>query len=139
MTSYEFVAAGARELPAFTPGAHIDLPLPQDRVRSDSLANASEDRGRNLIAVRHETHGKGGSAWMHAQPRVGDRLRISPPVNDFPLAHEATGVFGACVTGVIEGEPDHRDDGLSEVEKRANNSVMICCSGALSKTLALDL
>lgn len=57
VTSYEFVAAGARELPAFTPGAHIDLPLPQDRVRSDSLANASEDRGRNLIAVRHETHG----------------------------------------------------------------------------------
>lgn len=89
VASFEFVTAGAGPLPSFTAGAHIDLHLPQDRVRSYSLVNAPEDAGRYLIAVRHEPEGRGGSAWMHASPRVGDRLRITSPSNDFPLREDA--------------------------------------------------
>ncbi|TWB88382.1 vanillate O-demethylase ferredoxin subunit [Bradyrhizobium macuxiense] len=49
------------------------------------------------------------------------------------------GVCGTCETRVLDGIPDHRDQFLSEEEQAANKSVMICCSGAKSRTLVLDL
>ncbi|QOZ35234.1 PDR/VanB family oxidoreductase [Bradyrhizobium sp. CCBAU 53421] len=49
------------------------------------------------------------------------------------------GVCGTCETRVLEGIPDHRDQFLSKEEQAANTSVMICCSGARSRTLVLDL
>ncbi|MFM9924551.1 PDR/VanB family oxidoreductase [Variovorax sp. H27-G14] len=57
---------------------------------------------------------------------------------DVPYACTA-GVCGTCRTTVVSGEPDHRDDFLSAQEKQANDSIMVCCSGARSKTLVLDL
>lgn len=49
------------------------------------------------------------------------------------------GVCGTCETRVIDGVPDHRDQFLSKEEQEANKTIMICCSGAKSKTLTLDL
>jgi len=49
------------------------------------------------------------------------------------------GVCGTCETRVIEGIPDHRDLFLGKEEQAANNTMMICCSGAKSPTLVLDL
>jgi tetrachlorobenzoquinone reductase len=49
------------------------------------------------------------------------------------------GVCGTCETRVLEGLPDHRDQFLSKEEQAANNTMMICCSGARSRTLVLDL
>ncbi|KIU45456.1 MULTISPECIES: PDR/VanB family oxidoreductase [Bradyrhizobium] len=49
------------------------------------------------------------------------------------------GVCGTCETRVLEGIPDHRDQFLSEEEQATNRSVMICCSGAKSGMLVLDL
>ena len=49
------------------------------------------------------------------------------------------GVCGTCETRVLDGLPDHRDQFLSQEEQAANKSVMICCSGAKSRTLVLDL
>jgi vanillate O-demethylase ferredoxin subunit len=40
---------------------------------------------------------------------------------------------------VIDGVPDHRDQFLSKEEQAANKTVMICCSGAKSRSLVLDL
>lgn len=299
IVSYVLKPADGSALPAFTAGAHIDLHLPHEMVRSYSLMNAPGETHRYVIAVQRETDGRGGSAWMHAVPRVGDVLRISKPANDFPLvedspfsvliaggigitpmlsmarrlsalgrpwkmyyaarssAHAAftaelealaeddlppelnfsanpanrfdlrailsaaplgahcyccgpagmidaflaagdalpreqlhverfaasseaataggfevvlnrsgrrlevaagktildvlldnavpvqyacsAGVCGTCLTDVVDGIPDHRDDYLDEGEKAANRSIMICCSGSLSKTLVLDL
>lgn len=51
----------------------------------------------------------------------------------------SAGVCGTCMTGVVEGEPDHRDEYLTDEEKRENRHIMICCSGARSATLVLDL
>ena len=44
-----------------------------------------------------------------------------------------------CETRVISGTPDHRDAILTESEKRAGDTMMICCSGAKSDRLVLDL
>ena len=49
------------------------------------------------------------------------------------------GVCGTCETRVIDGIPDHRDQFLSKEEQAANKTMMICCSGARSATLVLDL
>jgi vanillate O-demethylase ferredoxin subunit len=49
------------------------------------------------------------------------------------------GVCGTCETRVLEGVPDHRDLVLSDAEKAGNKTMMICCSGAKTPTLVLDL
>jgi ferredoxin-NADP reductase len=300
IVSYELRAPGNEALPAFTAGAHIDLYLPDGMTRSYSLANDPGERQRYVIAVQLAEQGRGGSAWLHSTSRIGERLRISLPRNDFELvqdpglavficggigitpalsmihlrvrqglpwrllyavrSHErcafveelldleqrqglgqvqffrsddderldmqrvitttpadahlyccgpqrminefiaatssrpptlvhyerfaaaseaatgggfevvlqrsgtrisveagksildallengvdvqyacSNGVCGTCRTGVLEGVPDHRDDYLTDDEKRGNTAVMVCCSGALSPRLVLDL
>jgi vanillate monooxygenase ferredoxin subunit len=49
------------------------------------------------------------------------------------------GVCGTCLTGVVEGIPDHRDAFLTDAEKRANDKIMVCCSRSLTPQLVLDL
>jgi vanillate O-demethylase ferredoxin subunit len=49
------------------------------------------------------------------------------------------GICGTCETRVLAGAPDHRDMILSDDEKAANDTMMVCCSGSLGPTLVLDL
>jgi vanillate O-demethylase ferredoxin subunit len=49
------------------------------------------------------------------------------------------GVCGSCETKVLSGVPDHRDVILSDAEKAAGRTMMICCSGSKSQELVLDL
>jgi len=49
------------------------------------------------------------------------------------------GVCGTCLTGVLEGEPDHRDVFLTDAEKCANDRMTVCVSRAKGRHLVLDL
>jgi len=49
------------------------------------------------------------------------------------------GVCGTCATTVLEGIPDHRDSVLTAAERNSNGKMMICCSGARTDTLVLDI
>jgi vanillate O-demethylase ferredoxin subunit len=49
------------------------------------------------------------------------------------------GVCGECETQVLSGKPEHRDSYLTDEERRSNKVMMICCSGASSEKLVLDL
>ena len=49
------------------------------------------------------------------------------------------GICGTCLTGVLDGEPDHRDSYLTDEERVLNNSFMPCCSRARTDLLTLDL
>jgi vanillate O-demethylase ferredoxin subunit len=49
------------------------------------------------------------------------------------------GVCGSCLTGVLEGEPDHRDLCLSDEERARNDQFTPCCSRARTRMLVLDL
>lgn len=49
------------------------------------------------------------------------------------------GVCGSCYTKVISGEVDHRDCFLTEDERATSSAMLICCSGARSGNLVLDL
>lgn len=49
------------------------------------------------------------------------------------------GICGTCETSVLEGVPDHRDSLLSDSERAANDTMMICVGRSLSRRLVLDL
>ncbi|MCE2659648.1 MAG: PDR/VanB family oxidoreductase [Rubrivivax sp.] len=49
------------------------------------------------------------------------------------------GVCGTCLTRVVCGTPDHRDQYLTPEEQAANDQFLPCCSRSLSPRLVLDL
>ena len=49
------------------------------------------------------------------------------------------GICGSCETRILEGQADHRDALLTLEEQAQNKTMMICCSGAKSQKLVLDL
>jgi vanillate monooxygenase ferredoxin subunit len=49
------------------------------------------------------------------------------------------GVCGTCLTRVIDGVPDHRDQYLLPEEQAANDQFLPCCSRAKSARLVVDL
>jgi vanillate O-demethylase ferredoxin subunit len=82
-------AADGGKLPAWEAGAHIDVQT-QDKfgtavVRQYSLCGSpGADTWR--IAVLCDTQGRGGSARLCTDARVGDRLRVRGPRNHFQLS-----------------------------------------------------
>lgn len=85
----EFVPEDGSELPAFEAGAHVDLLLPNGVRRSYSLCNRSTDRNRYVVGVKKADPSRGASSYVHDHLRVGQRLEISVPRNNFPLARAA--------------------------------------------------
>lgn len=49
------------------------------------------------------------------------------------------GVCGTCLTGVLEGVPDHRDVYLADDERATGDRMLPCVSRAMSKVLVLDV
>lgn len=49
------------------------------------------------------------------------------------------GHCGSCLTGILQGVPDHRDQFMLPEEHERNDAFTPCCSRALSETLVLDL
>ncbi len=49
------------------------------------------------------------------------------------------GTCGTCETGVLAGEPDHRDSLLTEEEQASNEVMMLCVSRSRSPRLVLEL
>jgi ferredoxin-NADP reductase len=86
-------------LPAWQPGAHVDLCLP-GLVRQYSLCGDPADRSAYRLGVLREPAGRGGSRYVHDQLRAGDRLAIRGPRNRFPLVEAARYRFIAGGIGV---------------------------------------
>jgi len=110
VTVSETVAAGVRllrlartdglDLPAWEPGAHIDLRLPGDLVRQYSLCGSQDDRASWTVAVLHQPAGRGGSHYLHHEVCVGDEIAVAGPRNLFPLAPAQEYVFLAGGIGI---------------------------------------
>ncbi|MFE5681529.1 PDR/VanB family oxidoreductase [Streptomyces erythrochromogenes] len=49
------------------------------------------------------------------------------------------GLCGTCLTPVLAGEPDHRDEVLTPAERASNDRIAICCSRSRSPELLLGL
>jgi ferredoxin-NADP reductase len=89
-----------RDLPPWTPGAHLEVVLPSGLVRHYSLCSDPADRTSYKIAVLREEGGRGGSAEMHDLPLVGRFLKIRGPRNHFALVPDTPLVLIAGGIGI---------------------------------------
>ncbi|MGY0486912.1 PDR/VanB family oxidoreductase [Streptomyces sp. WG-D5] len=91
-------------LPAWRPGAHVDLVLPSGLVRQYSLCGDPEDTSSYTVATRlvpEGEGGRGGSREVHERVRVGAEVEVRGPRNRFPLDADAPAyVFVAGGIGV---------------------------------------
>jgi vanillate O-demethylase ferredoxin subunit len=105
INSYELVAPGGADLPAFTAGCHIDLHLPNGMIRSYSLVNDQRERNRYVVAVNRDAASRGGSHFVHETVRAGYILTISHPRNNFALqenvAHSVLIAGGIGITPLL--------------------------------------
>ena len=90
--------AGAA-LPAWTPGAHIDLLLDGGLVRQYSLCGRLGDADRWRIAVLATPDSRGGSRKVH-QLTPGSTVRVRGPRNHFPVVASRRYLFLAGGIGI---------------------------------------
>lgn len=93
-------APGGGRLPDWTPGAHIDLVLPNGVTRQYSLCGDRWDAHHYRIAVLREPDGRGGSAFVHDDLAVGDVIGLGGPRNNFPLVPAERYLFVAGGIGI---------------------------------------
>jgi ferredoxin-NADP reductase len=87
-------------LAAWSPGAHVDLALPNWLTRQYSLCGDPADRTGYRVAVRHDRLSRGGSEYIHHFLRPGRPLPISAPRNHFPLLDAPGHLFIAGGIGI---------------------------------------
>jgi ferredoxin-NADP reductase len=82
--SLRLVRADGGDLPPWTPGAHIDVAIPDGSQRQYSLCGDPDDDSWQ-IAVLREQNSRGGSRFLHEDVVVGTELTVRGPRNHFPL------------------------------------------------------
>ncbi|MFD6923946.1 PDR/VanB family oxidoreductase [Streptomyces sp. NPDC059944] len=80
--------------------------------------------------------------------RSGRTVTVAPGVSVLDTVRAAgvevlfsctEGTCGTCETDVLDGTPDHRDSALSDEEREAGGTMLICVSRCHGKRLVLDL
>lgn len=89
-----------RPVPAWEPGAHLDLVLEPGLIRQYSLCGDPQDTSELQVAVLRETAGRGGSQYVHDILAEGTRLRVRGPRNHFPLVDAKRYLFIAGGIGI---------------------------------------
>jgi ferredoxin-NADP reductase len=134
---------------AAPPGAHFYCCGP--RAMLDAFASATADVAPERVHVEHfaavDAPALDGGFTVELA-RSGQRLRVAKGCTILDTLLDAgvqvpfscmEGICASCETRVLSGVPDHRDAILSKAERDANDRIMVCCSGAKSATLVLDL
>ncbi|MCB8908016.1 MULTISPECIES: PDR/VanB family oxidoreductase [unclassified Streptomyces] len=97
--SVELAHPDGKPLPAWTPGAHVDVHV-GGRIRQYSLCGDPRDQGAYRIGVLDEPSSRGGSRFVHTQLRPGQSVTVSEPRNHFALEDAASYVFVAGGIGI---------------------------------------
>ncbi|MEU1513794.1 PDR/VanB family oxidoreductase [Streptomyces sp. NPDC005811] len=87
-------------LPAWHPGAHIDLLLDGGLVRTYSLCGDPGDRTAWRIGVLRTADSRGGSAYVHDKLHAGCRVRVRGPRNHFDFRPARRYLFVAGGIGI---------------------------------------
>ena len=87
-------------LPAWTPGAHVDLVLTDALVRQYSLCSSPSDSHRLQVGVLRAEESRGGSVFIHDNLAVGGTVRVRGPRNHFALVSSPRYLFIAGGIGV---------------------------------------
>lgn len=85
VVSLELRDPNREPLPAWEPGAHLDLILNGSIERQYSLCGDPADTTVWRVAVLREPQSRGGSAYIHDRLLVGDLITVRGPRNNFPL------------------------------------------------------
>ncbi|HJQ46982.1 MAG TPA: PDR/VanB family oxidoreductase [Amycolatopsis sp.] len=93
IVSLELGLPTGEQLPAWEPGAHVDLVLPNGLTRQYSLCGQVGDRKRWRVGVLREPESRGGSTYVHDHLEEGATLRVRGPRNNFPLLSSPKYVF----------------------------------------------
>jgi ferredoxin-NADP reductase len=88
------------DLPAWSPGAHIDLKLREGLVRQYSLCGDPTDRSVWRIGVLREPQSRGGSEHVHAALVEGVEVDVRGPRNNFELVDSPKYLFVAGGIGI---------------------------------------
>lgn len=82
-------------LPKSTPGAHIDLHLPNGQTRAYSLTQAGsiESQSQYVVAVGLAASSRGGSSYVHHKLALGQVLTVGVPRNLFKLVDDPAPVM----------------------------------------------
>lgn len=131
------------------PGAHLYCCGPAPMIVA--FERATSHLAADWVHVEHfaqQAEASRAGGFVIELARSGRTLEVAPGASilqtllaaGFEVPHSCEqGVCGACETRVLAGEPDHRDSILTEGERRANKTMMICCSGSSGGRLILDL
>ncbi|MFJ8976978.1 PDR/VanB family oxidoreductase [Streptomyces sp. NPDC102282] len=114
----------------------VEQRCPGDRLRLERFAAPTVEHDGDDEAFEVECRTSGLTLT------VGAGTSVLEAAESAGLAVESScrdGICGSCETRVLEGTPDHRDFLLSEAERVAGASMMICVSRCASGRLVLDL
>ena len=94
-------AVDGTPLPAWTPGAHVDLILGDGAPnRQYSLCGDVADLGAYRLGILRDADGGGGSRHVHDRLAVGDVVRVRGPRNNFALVPAPRYLFIAGGIGI---------------------------------------
>ena len=96
----EVTALDDAALPPWSPGAHVDMLLPNGLVRQYSLCGRRDDAHRWRFGVLREENGRGGSAYIHDHLKERDVIRLRGPRNNFELVPASSYLFIAGGVGI---------------------------------------
>lgn len=91
---------GGGRVPDWTPGAHIDLVLPNGTTRQYSLCGDPFIADEYRISVLREDAGRGGSAYIHDELQCADLVGFGGPRNNFALVPATRYLFIAGGIGI---------------------------------------
>ncbi|MEV0844854.1 PDR/VanB family oxidoreductase [Streptomyces sp. NPDC049954] len=102
-----FRRADREPLPAWAPGAHIDVILKPGLTRQYSLCGDPDDHDVWQIAVLRESapRGRGGSEHLHQSLAVGSVTQVRGPRNHFALHEADSYLFIAGGIGITPLKP----------------------------------
>ena len=110
-------------------------PAPSCRL-AHFVSSGSSLGGTTGTGAKHCVRGRAGIVGngRHGPTRRGDRRR-TPSAGVPVLTSCRQGICGTCETGVVAGEPDHRDSLLSEDERQRSESMFVCVSAPAATAL----
>jgi ferredoxin-NADP reductase len=91
---------GDQPLPAWEPGAHVDLVLDGAPTRQYSLCGDPADHSGYRLGILRDPEGRGSSLFVHDRLQVGDTVRVRGPRNNFPLVASPRYLFVAGGIGI---------------------------------------
>jgi ferredoxin-NADP reductase len=132
VVSLDLVAPDGSALPAWEPGAHLDLHLPGAPVRQYSLCGDPARRDTWRIAVREVAGGR-VSGLVHKALRPGALIEAEGPRNNFPLVAAPRYLFIAGGIGITPILPMLRAAKLSGAQ-----ATLLFCTRSAAEAPLLD-